>query len=278
MPFEPFGYRFELGSPLKPAEVRAAIRARKKGWFERRKGARGWIIGPVLCLWNSAFDRYGPMLFGWIRRDGKGTRISGRAGSDLNGILMLGLLTPVLAGALIYLISRGEASTGQILVMGGLLLVGLPLALWTNNMDRRGADPLVHFLHRTLDPTRRRAAPSPSDMQGTPAARLLVDGEAREAASADALRDALSAMAMRDSVIIEFAPEIYMQAMARDDHFLVEKREGGADRHFAAKLPKGETDAPHQYDASLERLIDIMTAYLRQQPPAFDLNWTRISP
>ena len=77
MPFEPIGYRFEVRSPRPPAEVKTGIRSRKKGWFDVKSGARGWIAGPFICLWFSAFDEAGPMLLGIISRDGAGTRVRG---------------------------------------------------------------------------------------------------------------------------------------------------------------------------------------------------------
>ena len=86
------------------------------GIFDTKNGARGWIAGPFICLWFSAFDRYGPMLFGLISANNLGTRVHGRAGSDLNGVLMFTLLIPLMAWLVFKVVSEGQASGGQLVV------------------------------------------------------------------------------------------------------------------------------------------------------------------
>ena len=54
MTFQPFGYRFEITSELTPTEAKAAIRSKKTTVFDVKNGARGWIVGPFICLWFSA--------------------------------------------------------------------------------------------------------------------------------------------------------------------------------------------------------------------------------
>src|SRR3546814_6101180 len=95
---------------MSPSEVKIAIKSRKKGWFDAKNGARGWIVGPLICLWFSAFDQYGPMLFGVISSDAAGSRVRGRAGSDLNGVVMFSLLIPFMIFIVYKLISQGTAS------------------------------------------------------------------------------------------------------------------------------------------------------------------------
>ena len=80
MGFQPFGYRFETFTSLPPAEAKAAIRSKKTSIVDAKNGARGWILGPIICLWFSAFDNYSPMLFGLISTNNLGTRVHGRAG------------------------------------------------------------------------------------------------------------------------------------------------------------------------------------------------------
>lgn len=80
MDFQPFGYRFEIISHLSAANTKKAIRDKKTGLFDAKNGARGWVAGPFICLWFSAFDRYGPMLVGLISSENFGARVRGRAG------------------------------------------------------------------------------------------------------------------------------------------------------------------------------------------------------
>lgn len=157
MAFQPFGFRFEINSTMPPEEAKAALRSGMKGWFEPKNAPRGWIVGPLICLWASAFNEYGPLLMGWISRDNFGTRVRGRAGSDLNGIAFAALVFPFLAYMLYRMILDGSATAGQILLIGGILLIGTPLTFWWAHKERREAEPLVSFVRRTL----RQATRSP---------------------------------------------------------------------------------------------------------------------
>jgi hypothetical protein len=138
MPFQPFGYHFQVDLPVRPASAKTAVRQRLKPWFEMKSGARGWIIGPFICLWLRALDRYGPMLFGTIRSQGLGTRISGRAGSDLNGIAWFGgLATLVIAMAASEIVS-GARDGDSLLVLGAVLTFSSPDALDVAQGPARG--------------------------------------------------------------------------------------------------------------------------------------------
>lgn len=163
MAFQPLGERFEIRSPLAPAEARAAIRTQWRGWFAQAEGPRGWIIGPFLCLWNSAFNRYGPLALARIGADASGgTRITGRAGSDLNGTLFLLVLIAVMLAMVAQMIAEGA---GRFALVVGVLASLFPLSLWLANKDRHDDRPLVAFLRRTLADRSERAsrrAPSPS--------------------------------------------------------------------------------------------------------------------
>jgi len=96
MAFQPFGCAVDIRSEMAPRAVRSAIRRRWRGWFDPINGSRGWMIGPFICLWRSALDSRGPILLAVVSSDGFGSRISGRAGSDLNGIAMMVLLGSVI--------------------------------------------------------------------------------------------------------------------------------------------------------------------------------------
>lgn len=177
MGFQPFGYRFEVSSILTPADAKAAIRSKKTSIFDAKNGARGWIAGPFICLWFSAFDRYGPMLFGLISADNFGTRVHGRAGSDLNGVAMFTLMIPLMAWLVIKMISEGQASGRQLLVIALVFLVGGPLIYWWAHKERTDAEPLVRFLRNALT---QSTAPSRS-MIVTPkipeGMRLILNGD-----------------------------------------------------------------------------------------------------
>jgi len=155
MAFQPFGYRFEVRSHLSPEEAKAAIRTHKQVLFDAVSGPRGWLIGPFVCLWMYDFLRTGPMLIGRIQQREGGSRIRGRAGSDLNGtayMAVLGALLPIIA---FQIVRQGDPAAFKsalyFLVPSAVLLV---LIFLSAHRDRAEADPLVDFLERTLRPRR----------------------------------------------------------------------------------------------------------------------------
>lgn len=154
MAFEPFGFRFEVKASGQPAKVKAKIRAGLKGWFAITDGARGWIIGPFICLWFSANDRYGPMLVGRISSNGFGSTIRGRAGSDLNGLLLIVIMLPFMVLIFREMLSDDGYTTFQRGLMGGIFLL-IPLSFWWAHKDRKEATPLVWFLEKTVGITGR---------------------------------------------------------------------------------------------------------------------------
>lgn len=234
MPFEPFGYSFELQSLSAPSHVKAAIRSRKKGWFDTETGARGWIVGPFICLWFSALDRYGPMLFGCISRDDHGTRISGRAGSDLNGLLLYSVLLPVLAVALYQMISSGDYAIIQVLVAGGVLLAS-PLVFWWSHKERRDAEPLVRFLRDTITTSGQSLRTKAAAVALPSAFTLNVSGKLHQGPlTSEVVHDALLRSGPKDFVILAEGEERYIQTASCDGGFVLEKRDGDGQRHFQA--------------------------------------------
>jgi len=145
MPFQPFGYHFTVKSEFSPAQVRALIRLNKKKVLDPKVGTRGWVAGPFICLWLDPYSSTGPSLFGFICADGAGTRIHGRAGSNLFGIVFISLVLFLTVLALSMLLTD-RASIAQFV---GLLLVApilVPLLYWQAHRKRREAEPLVRFL------------------------------------------------------------------------------------------------------------------------------------
>jgi hypothetical protein len=157
MSFQPLGYRFEVKSSMSASSAIAAIRARKKGWFDADYGPRGWVFGSFICLWNSAFDRHGPMVFARIRADGLGTRIVGRAGADLNGTLMYLLLTPFMGWLTFEMAEHDQGSLRAFIVIGLVFGLGLPLTLWINHKDRAAADPIIASISRAVHSSNRES-------------------------------------------------------------------------------------------------------------------------
>ena len=263
MTFEPFGYRFEISSSLPPAEAKAAIRSKKTGIFDAKKGARGWIAGPFICLWFSAFDRYGPMLFGLISADNFGTRVHGKAGSDLNGVLMFTLLIVMMAWLVFKMISEGQASGRQLLVIALVFLVGGPLIYWMAHKERKNAEPLVRFLRKTLIQPAAQAKPT----VGTPMAhgglRLILNGDRlEEPVTPNAIQSAFLRVGNRDFLIIESDAQNYLQTACRDGRYILEVRKGGPSQHYQAVRRAAGQPAQADDTFTYEEVSAAMASYV----------------
>lgn len=278
MGFQPFGYRFEVISNLNPTNTKKAIRAKKTGIFDAKNGARGWVAGPFICLWFSAFDQYGPMLFGLISSHNFGTRVHGRAGSDLNGVLMFTLLVPLVAWSVFMMISEGQASTSQLLWIGVIFLVGGPLLYWSAHKERKDAEPLVRFLRKTLSPApvHSRSVISAADQRGS--ARLIINGNhLKGQVTSEAIENALMRVGNGDFLIIETDTQNYVQTACRKGAYILETRKGGPTQHYrAGRVEKAtnltENEGGHfSFEEAHEALIAYasgvdMPAFIRWQP------------
>jgi hypothetical protein len=275
--FQPFGYKFEIKSPSRPDDVKAAIRSRKKGWFDPKSGARGWITGPFVCLWFSAFDQHGPMLFGLISEHGLGTRVRGRAGSDLNGVVMFSLLIPLMAFLTSEMISEG-ASVRQLLVFAVVFLVGGPLLYWSAHKDRREAEPLVRFVRDAVTISGRSLRASSAAAKISESYTLIVDGNPAASATPEAIHDALLALGPGAFVILESGPETYIQTGFHDGGYIVEVREGDSRRHFQAVRPGGSTTEANGSDSvfTFEEVREAFIAYATGAPMPDALVWERM--
>lgn len=235
MAFQPFGFRFEISSSLPTAKAKAAIRSKKTSIFDAKNGARGWIAGPFICLWFSAFDRYGPMLFGLISADNFGTRVRGRAGSDLNGVLMFTLLIPLMAWVVYKMISEGQATGRQLVVIGLVFLVGGPLIYWSAHRERKDAEPLVRFLRKTLAQPDTRSKPAAGARNIQQGLGLVLNGTSIDGPmTAEAIQSAFMRVGNGDFLIVELGPQDYLQTGCQDGGYILEIRKGGPGKHYRA--------------------------------------------
>jgi hypothetical protein len=278
MPFQPFGYRFEIKSPMPPSNVKAVIRSRKNGWLAAKNGARGWIVGPVICLWLSAFDRYGPMLFGRISRDNFGTRIKGRAGSDLNGLAMYLFLVPLLAFFLYEMIVADEATGAQIAIIGGLILL-TPLMLWWSHQDRRKAEPLVRFLQDVAAPSATMRGARVGGVQLAKHFEMDVSGEkTSDPVTASSIYEALLASGIGDFIILAENDETYIQTLLKEPGLIIEKRDGGAAQHYRA-IRAGQIRSSEGSDVffSFEETWQVLAAYMSGSTMPGFIGWERMA-
>ena len=233
MAFKPLGYAFEVTSPLPPEKLKSVIRERKKGWLDSKDGPRGWILGPLMCLWMSAFDRHGPMVIALIQKGSFGSRVAGRAGADLNGMALFLLLTPLMAWVTWQMHQAGQGTTRAYLAIGAIFGLGLPLTLWLNSQDRKHADPLVRFIRNTVTVSGQSLRAKAASATISPQVRMTVNGEDKQGSvTAEAIHDALLNAGVGDSVILATGAESYVQTLVEPDGFILEKREGDRHHHY----------------------------------------------
>lgn len=280
MRFQPFGYRFEISSNLPPAQAKAAIRSKMTGVFDPKNGARGWIAGPFVCLWFSAFDRYGPMLFGRISANQFGTRVRGRAGSDLNGVLMFTLLLPLMAWIVYKMVVEGQASGGQLVVIALIFLVGGPLVYWSAHKERKDAEPLERFLRKALAQPDVRSKFSVRGRKAQNGLRLNLNGENLEGpVTVASIQDALMRVGNRDFLIVESAIHDYLQTAYRDGGYILEVRKGGPSEHYQV-IRNGEAaggPAKANDNLTFEEVSAVMASYVTGDPFPHPLQLQRMT-
>lgn len=276
MGFQPFGYQFEVRSPSPPSEVKAIIRSRKKGWFDMKRGARGWIVGPFICLWGSAFHRNGPMLFGLISQDILGTRVRGRAGSDLNGVLMCTLLIPLTIFATFQLIAdRAGLLLLLVAVVFPVFGVGW-LKYWFAHKDRREAETLVRFLRDALTVSGKALRAKSEAMTVTKPFTLNVSGnDLVGPVTPDAIHEALLDAGEGDFVILSSDEEMYLQTVSRCGGYIIERRDGDKQRHFQAirQISNPTTRVNLNVIFTFEEVHEVFIAYATGSPMPHFLTW-----
>ncbi len=264
MPFQPFGYRFDIKSPVSRDTLKGNIRARKKGWFHPKTGARGWVVGPIICLWFSAFDRYGPMLVGVLSDDGLACRIKGRAGSDLNGVLMFVALMPFLIWLVYMSASDGDPAAGRLALIVAIFILLSPLILWLAHSDRKDAEPLVRFLRDVAGECTAPLRARPTQMLLPDDLALRVSGDlAPPPLTTDTIYNALLETGTYEFIVLERSAEKYLQTAARGGKFTIEMRDGDYLHHYQARRV-GSTQTKRRklnYDFSFEEALEVVLAY-----------------
>ncbi|WP_139114738.1 ABC transporter ATP-binding protein [Rhizorhabdus dicambivorans] len=272
MAFQPFGFSFHIATSKSPTETKVAIQSRTKRWFDPKNGARGWIAGPLICLWLSAFDNHGPMLFGWVSKSEKGCTIRGRAGADLNGVVMAALiLLPTIW--IMFKIASNSDGFWPLLIVASL---SFPLIFWMAHKDRRQGEPLVRFLQDVTAEKSSSVLSTVAAVRISPTLKLSVGGEeVAGPVTPGGLHQALLDAGEGDFIILHSAPERYIQTMAKDGRFFIEKRDGGHMQHFQA-LRVGVGDKSSERLFSFDEMLSVLVAYASDQAKPSFISWQRL--
>jgi hypothetical protein len=280
MAFEPFGYRFEVCSALSPDAAKAAIRSRKRGLFDSRGGARGWIAGSIICL-QSDNSRNPPMIIARISQSDLGTKIKGWAGY-LGSVGLIGLV-PVLAyGAWLIFSDPNMDHAPAYLLFEAFVVAIMSLVLWMNHRSRHDADPLVCFLRDAVgkpDQLRKTRSALPKLAAKFPKSLTLEIGGSvlNDPATPTSVRDALLDLEGDGFVILSSAEESYIQTIEKLGRYIVEKREGD-DLHFyrAVRRETEPSDDPETF--TYEEALAVFFAYGSNSPMPSFLEWKTARP
>jgi hypothetical protein len=219
------------------------------------------------------------MLFGVISGDGAGTRVRGRAGSDLNGVVAFSLLIPLMTLLTYQLIAEGSASPRQLLGIAAALLIGGPVVYWVAHKDRRRAEPLVRFLSDSLTTSGRTLRRKSAAMTISQGFALNVGGEELAGPVKPAsIHDALVGVGEGSFVVLESHPETYIQTASLNGGYIVEKRDGDSRAHFRAARRNGIPAAAEggKYIFEFEEVRDIFMAYATAAPMPNLVIWERL--
>lgn len=272
---QPFGSGFSVNSPLSAKALTASLRSKLKPLFDMRSGPRGWIIGPLVCLWLSPYWTMGPGAIGLISRNGPASRIVGLAGFDPAGsamLLIIALCAPLMIGL------SGNAGFGFSMLALVLFPAGCVLIMWTRSRFHHEADPIVRFLETASRPASRQTRAS-VDVPLPRSLTLTVDGEEQsEFVSHREIEAALNGLRSDSFLILAEGPETYVQLLRVSDEFVIEKRDGDRDNHFQAthreaQARRSSTMGP---TFSTAEARTVLAAYASDTPMPSFLTWAKI--
>lgn len=135
----------------------------------------------------------------------------------------------------------------------------------------------MQFLRRAVDDTSIAKRPVPK-WPGVETVRILVNGEISvPPVDQQALPRILSELAIDDFVIIERGEQTYIQVLSRLDDFIVETREGAADRHFRTTVHKGSQGEFLQYGDAVNEVLAMLATFVAQEGRSQHVLWERIA-
>jgi hypothetical protein len=215
------------------------------------------------------------MLFGRISDDSFGTRISGRAGSDLNGMAASLLWLPVLVFATYMGWRTQQLSRGQLAIVAVIIAL-CPLFFWMSDRDKKEAEPLVRFISNTITPsgqTLRAGLIGSAKM--VPEMRLTENGQERAGSvTAEDIYEALQNTGVGDFLILSTGPQAYLQTLLQNDGFVLERRDSDRMHHF--KAVRRGAGVSERDVFTFEETLAAMIAYGSRSELPQSIDWERL--
>lgn len=278
MAFQPFGYHVLIQSRMPLVDAKLAIKRRKKGWFDPKNGARGWILGPFICLWWSGINSQGPMMLGILTGDSRSSQLKARAGSDLNGTIWVTFLTIMILPILISQADQWPQNIQQFVLVGLVFGLGVPLTLWMASKDKREAEPLVKFMRDVLTPERKASRKARQSVSISKKLKIDLSGDVLKGRmTANRLHDSLLDVGPHGFLILSAAPDVYIQTAFKNGGYVIEERKGGS-MHFEALRADDDTASesiPHNI-FTFDEVYQTLLAFATDAPTPDFLRWQRM--
>ncbi|MFB0612173.1 hypothetical protein [Aurantiacibacter poecillastricola] len=231
---------FRIQSRLPPEQVRGLVKGAFVDWFEIREAPRGWIIGPLMCVWRTAFTNDNT-VYALILRAGWRTRVVGFSLSDVARPFFALCLLAILWGI------WNQYAAGEMLLRGAILfsvIIGALFTLLARWPMAKREPPSVRFLRRLIEQDRAvseevEEVPLPTFECNPRALDLILSG--MPTGRVESAADVISAFrkvedASEEFIILAASDEQFIQSAPMGDGFIVEWRDGSEDRHFTARL------------------------------------------
>ena len=219
------------------------------------------------------------MIIGVLSDDGLACRIKGRAGSDLNGVLMFVALMQFFISLVYMSASDGDPAAGQIAPIFGIFILLSPLVLWLAHSDRKDAEPLVRFLR---DVAGEREAP----LRARPTQTLLPDNLALHVSgdtallplTTDTIYNALLETGTDEFIVLERSAEKYLQTASRGGKFTIEMRDGDYLNHYQARRVRSAQTKRRKlnFDFSFDEALEVVLAYATGNEMPKSVAWEKM--
>ncbi|WP_152414458.1 hypothetical protein [Blastomonas sp. AAP53] len=278
MAFQPFGYHVLIQSRMPLVDAKLAIKRRKKGWFDPKNGARGWILGPFICFWWSGINSQGPMMLGILTGDSRSSQLKARAGSDLNGTIWVTFLTIMILPILISQADKWPQNIQQLVLVGLVFGLGVPLTLWMASKDKREAEPLVKFMRDVLTPERKASRKARQSVSISKKLKIDLSGDVLKGRmTANRLHDSLLDVGPHGFLILSAAPDVYIQTAFKNGGYVIEERKGGSMHFEALRADDGTASEsiPHNI-FTFDEVYQTLLAFATDAPTPDFLRWQRM--
>ncbi len=217
-------------------------------------------------------------MMGILSGDSSGSRIKGRAGSDLNGTLWMTFLTIMILPILLSQADQWVQNLRQLVLVGIVFGLGVPLTLWMASQDKREAEPLVRFLRDVLTPERQASRKARQSVPISKKLKIDLSGDVLKGrVTANRLHDCLLDVGPDGFLILSAAPEVYIQTAFNDGGYVIEERKGGSMHFEALRADEDMASGSALHNIfTFDEVYQTLLAFATDAPTPDFLRWERM--